>query len=295
MSMPDLWKPWQPRVSFPLFSGVENTYEFTVQPTLKISSWRNFVYPAYAAYKNLKTWHHAFHDYLNILVSNRITFDVHRLDQEGRYIEGLGRYGPYGIGDSFIYKTRIGDRQSEQDGLILFVASRGRVDPMGSSPGNMTARYVGPHCVSGYRTGFFSRSLNDSKGHYGFLGLNPALTRNPEIRAGLLLINHSSDLAYGKAVEPRVRLYKSHDDFLEADFGPIAPHGFREVALVELFPELESWGKDACNIWAVTECKGVTLASFHTYRNRRTELMAIEHSRPSHTQVIKYWKRNDRT
>jgi hypothetical protein len=284
----NLWHPWQPRVSFPFFSGVENTFEFTVQPSLKIQGWRNFAYPAYTAYKKQKTWGHALRDYAHILSGNHIYFDVHRLKQDGTYIKSEGRFGPFGIGQSFVFKSASDPKGSQ--GLMLFVASRGRLDKMTSSPGNMTVRYASPEAISGYRTGFFARPLNEKKGHYGYMGLNPALSQNPKMESGILLINHSSDPEYNTAVSPTVRLYKSHDEFIETDFGAIAPHGFLEKGLHQLFPQFETFRADAKNLWTVSNCKGVSLASFHTYRNLQGQLMAIEHSRPSHAQVIQYWK-----
>ncbi len=285
----NLWQPWQPRVSFPFFCGVENTFEFTVQDSLRIQGWRNFSYPAYTAYKKQKTWTHALHDYGHILSGNHIYFDVHRLNQDGTYVQSEGRFGPFKIGESFVFKSNLSDKAGT-NGLMLFVASRGRLDKMTSSPGNMTVRYASNQAVAGYRTGFFARPLNEKKGHYGYMGLNPALSQNPQIESGILLINHSSDPEYSKAVTPKVRLYKSHDEFIESELGAIAPHGFLEKGLHEIFPQFESFKAGAKNLWTVSNCQGVSLASFHTYRNRQGQLMAIEHSRPSHAQVIQYWK-----
>jgi hypothetical protein len=107
----------------------------------------------------------------------------------------------------------------------------------------------------------------------------------------MLLINHSSDPAYSKSANPVIRLHKSHDEFLEADFGPIKAHSFTEQGLDQLFPNWADWSKNSKNIWTVAQCKGVTLASFHTYRRNDNTLLAIEHSRPSHAQVINYWKK----
>lgn len=286
----NLWHPWEPRVYFPFFHSYENTFEFTVQPSLRIQSWRNFVYPAYTAYKKLKSWNHAFHDYVHILSGNHIYFDVHRLDKNGNYIQSEGHFGPFRIGETFVFKTSL-ENQPGENGLMLFVASRGRLDKMTSSPGNMTVRYANQKAIAGYRTGFFARPLNEKKGHYGYMGLNPALCMDPKIKSGLLLINHSSDPGYTNFVQPRVRLYKSHDDFLEAEFGSIPPHGFLEKSIPDLFPHFLEWSQKAKYLWTVSECKGVSLASFHTYRDDQNQLLAIEHSRPSHAQVVQYWKK----
>jgi hypothetical protein len=290
MSLPaDIWKPWQPRVYFPFFSGVENTFEFTVQDTLAVQGWRNFAYPAYTAYKKQKTWGHALHDYLHLLGPDQLSFTVHSLNEDGTYRSAEGTFGPFAIGQSFVFKKDLSEKP-EATGMMVFVASRGRIDKMTSSPGNMTVRYASKKSVAGYRTGFFARPLNSGKGHYGFMGLNPALSKNSKLQSGILLINHSSDPAYENSANPVVRVYKSSDSYLEADFGAILPHSFKERSLDDLFPNFESWCGHSEKLWTVAHCKGFTLASFHTYRDQAKALMAIEHSRPSHAQVINYWK-----
>lgn len=103
-------------------------------------------------------------------------------------------------------------------------------------------------------------------------------------------MNHSSDPTYDKIAKPIVRLYKPGGSYLEAVFGEILPHGFLEKSYHDLFPNFDSWVGDAQNVWSVSECKGVSLASFHVYRAQDGHLLSIEHSRPSHAQVLLYWK-----
>lgn len=285
----ELWKPWEPRVYFPGFAGSVNTFEFTVQDSLEKMTLKQFLTPAYAAHKKVKSWPHAFHDYKGMILKKGIRFRVFRLSAEGKFMEKLTESTSIQIGESFTFRHDLSSAKDNE--MILFVASRGRADKMSSSPGNMSVRYTNPSGVSGYRTGFFARPLNSGKGHFGFTGLNPAISLNPRIQSGALMINHSSEPGYSQVVNPKIRLHRSKEEFLEASFGEIQPHGFREVNLEALFPQLEKWKSEASALWTVAECKGVTLASFHTYRNESGNLLAIEHSRPSHTQVIEYWKK----
>jgi hypothetical protein len=285
----NLWKPWQPRVAFPAFAGSLNVFEFTIQDSLEKLTFKQFLTPAYAASKKVKSWSHALNDYKGLILRQGISFQVFRLSAGGVFQEKLFQSKEIGIGESFTFRHDL--REMKENEMILFVASRGRADKMSSSPGNMTVRYTNPQAVCGYRTGFFARPLNSGKGHFGYTGLNPALSYNPQIQSGNLLINHSSEPSYNQSVNPKIRLHRSKEEYVEASFGEIQPHGFREVNLQSLFPEFEKWKSESPNLWTVSECKGVTLASFHTYRNREGNLLAIEHSRPSHTQVIDYWKK----
>lgn len=276
-------------MAFPAFSKTENTFEFTVQTSLVSNSFRQLVAPAYSAIKGDKGIKHALNDYFNLFLNSRITFKVHRLTSEGAYIAPIENSRPLAVGESYIYNHNL--TRADKDELILFVASRGRGDKNTSSPGNMTARYVTSTSIAGYRTGFFARPLNDQKGHYGFTGLNPALVSDEKIKSGLLLMNHSSNPDYNQSVNPTIKIYAETGETFEAAFGSISPHGYKEVILDDAFSEIAKWKKYRVNFWSSTHCKGVTLASFHTYRDTNNILIAIEHSRPSHAQVINYWKK----
>ncbi len=83
----DLWKPWEPRVSFPAFAGTKCTFEFTVQETLDRLGWRQLASPLYAGYKKVKTWPHVWHDYQSMLLGKGIEFSVYRLKEDGTFIE----------------------------------------------------------------------------------------------------------------------------------------------------------------------------------------------------------------
>jgi hypothetical protein len=283
-----LWQAWEPRVSFPAFSGAFNSYEFTVQPGLDCRKLKHFLYPLYLWRRNEIGWPEALARYRQLLKGAHITFRVYRLSANGEFLSELGRSKPVAIGETYIFQHDMRDARADE--IILFVASRGRMDKFFSSPGNMTARYSTPKSVAGYRTGFFARPLNCGKKHYGYTGLNPGMPSDPRIRSGVLLINHSSDPAYNQSVSPVMRLYRGKDAYLERSFGAIPPHGFRELMVADAFPEAVEWRQARQPLWMVTECKGVTLASFHVYRDLEGQLLAIEHSRPSHAQVLDYWK-----
>ncbi len=283
-----LWKEWEPRVLFPAFAGAFNSYEFTVQPTLENKSLKNLMYPLYLWQKKEIMFRNMVARYLQMLRGERIKFRTYRLSSDGELLAHVGESRSIAMGETYIFQHDL--REEKYNEIILFVASRGRMDKFFSSPGNMTARYSTKKAISGYRTGFFARPLNCGKGHYGYTGLNPAVTYESGINMGILLINHSSDPMYNKSVSPIIRVYQSKDIYLEHSFGEIKPHGFKEVVIENLFPETKEWKKNNQNFWVVTECKGASLASFHTYRNIEGQLLAIEHSRPSHAQILDYWK-----
>lgn len=283
-----LWRDWEPRVAFPAFAGMFNSYEFTIQPGLELRSLKNLLYPIYLLRSKEITLRDACVRYLQLLRGPRIAFRTYRLNAQGGFIEELIPSAPITTSETYIFQHDL--REAKADEMILFVGTRGRMDKFFTSPGSMTARYSAEHGIAGYRTGFMARPLNAGKGHYGFTGLNPATTNNPHIRMGILLINHSSNPAYNQSAAPVVRLHRTKNDYIERSFGMIAPHGFLEIDLETVFPELAAMKENHGPFWFVTECKGTTLASFHTYRNMQHQLLAIEHSRPSHAHILDYWK-----
>jgi hypothetical protein len=174
----------------------------------------------------------------------------------------------------------------EGDYLAIMVMSRGRTDYFRSSPGSYSMTYVGPRTFTTYRTGGFSRFLNepDRKTHKGFRGINPKALADDRHLSGVLLINHSSSPRYNETVAPHSLLRRGDGAVRDAPFGSIPPFGAVERSLEDLF------GRDVSEFLApfggkgtvITTCPGVTLASIHTMRARDGSSMAIEHSRPTH-------------
>jgi hypothetical protein len=289
----DIWKAWEPRVIFPVFADCENTFDFAVQTTLRPRTLKEWALPGYYALKKQKDWGSALRCYGDVLFDRRIRFRGAFLDRDGQLIKRLSFEGAYGPGDSFslnLNEKLQDEGVSLQDGEFLLIASRGRADRWSSSPGNVTARYVGERFIAGYRTGFFARPLNENrKAHFGFTGLNPKVLITNDLEASLLLINHSSDPSYDVVCRPTVRLHRSPQEFIEADFGDIPPLGMRERRLTEMFPNAREYlAPVGGRGFTVTKVKGVTLASIHMFRSHSNQTFSLEHSRPSHANVIRY-------
>lgn len=293
MLPPDIWQPWEPRVIFPVFGDCENTFDFAVQPNLFPRNFRSFVKPFYYFLTKKKPFARMAADYKHFLSREKIRFRSAFLDRDGNLIKRWDLPGTYGVGQSIsVNLNRLMNEAglSLIDGEFLLVASRGRPDLWSSSPGNVTARYVGSSYIAGYRTGFFARALNsNAKGHFGFTGINPKILLNNELEPSLMLLNHSSEPSYERSVEPKVRLFRNTDEFLEADFGPIPPFGIRERSLRSLFPQADEFlAPVGGRGFTITQAKGVTLASIHLMRGKSGKTLGMEHSRPAHGNVIKY-------
>jgi hypothetical protein len=169
------------------------------------------------------------------------------------------------------------------------VANHGRPDLFNSSPGNATLRAISNDTVAGYRTGFFCRTLNDGKKHFGFTGLNPQIEVSEHAVASLLFVNHSSDPAYDRQVSPTVRLHRSVGEFIEVSFGNIPAHAAVEKPITELFPNAaEFLAPCGGRGFSVSTLKGATLASVHVLRRPDGVLLSMEHSRPAYPNIVDY-------
>lgn len=285
------WRQEEPRLNFPIFAGAENHIDFTLQddPPLTL---RRFAAPAYHFAKGRKPLGTMLTDYRHFVAGEPYRFKGVFLDRQGRERLSGPLEGEYRAGDFFHCNLNDWLKANDiplEDGNFVLVASRGRADRFLSSPGNVTLRVVTDERVCGYRTGFFSRPLNAGHKHFGFTGLNPHVEVNADWLSSLLLINHSSDPAYDKTVNPTVRLYREGGDFLEAPFGDIAPHAALERSMLDLFPEAEAFlAANGGRGYTVTRLKGASLASIHVQRSRAGQLASMEHSRPAHPNVVDY-------
>lgn len=285
------WGQEQPRLNFPIFAGVENHIDFTLQadPALTL---KRLAVPLYHFVKRRKTLRMMINDYCHLAFGEPYRFKAIYLDRQGNQLLSSAMPGEFRAGGFF--HCHIDHWLAEHgvplvDGNLVLVASRGRADRFLSSPGNVTLRIVTPTNICGFRTGFFSRTLNAGQSHFGFTGLNPHVESNARWLSSLLLINHSSDPAYAQRVTPTVRLYRSADEFLEAPFGEIAPHAALEKTIDELFPEaLTFLAGNHGRGHTITKLKGATLASIHVMRTREGRLTSMEHSRPAHPNIIDY-------
>ena len=286
-----LWAEHEPRLHFPVFKDKTNFVEMTIQPATA-SLFRQLSSPAYYWLKKKKPARLAVRDYFNFLLNRPYKFRGAFFNQTGQCIHNETFEGKFRRGELFgcnVNEMLASAGIEMCDGTFALISSRGRPDLLTSSPGNATLRVEGHGNVAGYRTGFFCRTLNAGKKHYGFTGLNPQVEIKKDKVASLLFINHSSDPNYKTYVRPNVKLFKNTGDFIEADFGQIPPHAAIERRLDELFPTgaeflAETGGKGH----TITQVQGATLASMHLLRDHSGELLAIEHSRPSFTNIVSY-------
>lgn len=223
----DFWKEWEPRVSFPTFRGVENSYSFVPDSSLNKINLRTLALPVYYLWQGQKSFKSTLQTYKWILTNKKIKFRGALLSRDGKLLGDFSVPGEFGPGD--ILEIKVSELRSklglpDEDGQFLLIADRGRLDRTNSAPGNTTIRYIGKTFIAGYRTGFFARPLNSStKGHYGFTGINPQIMLTNNLVSSLLLINHSSNPEYTTSVNPTVRLYRNNREFIEASFGEIPP------------------------------------------------------------------------
>lgn len=288
-----LWKATEPRAMFPVFAQVQNTVDFMVQAGPR-SSLKQIFAPAYHWYRGRKGLAGIASDYYNMILAPPYRFRGVFLSLSGRVVAECHFDGAFEVGQLFCADLNrvLADRGlAPIDGSFILIASRGRNDLWNSSPGNATMRYVGDNFVAGFRTGFFARVLNPVRGkkHQGFTGVNPQVVVRGDFISGLLLMNHSSDPLYDRTVRPVTRLHRNQDEFIEAEFGEIAPFGMTERSVEDLFPEAREFlGPVNGEGFTVSSAKGSTLASFHIIRSRSGRTLALDHSRPAHTNVVDY-------
>lgn len=287
------WQPWHPRAFFPVFADVQNTVDFIVQRHQSFSL-RALAMPAYAVLKKRKSTSDALRDYGNILLSRPYHFRGVLVDRAGTFVAEWPLGNGLRAGDYFSADINHLCREAGiklMDGQWVLIANRGRADLMGSSPGSATMRYVGANYVAGFRTGLFTRVINpvNGKKHFGFTGINPQVMVHPNLVASVLLINHSSDPAYDRAVAPTIRLYRNNTEYLEAPFGDIPSHGALERRVTDLFPQAEAYlAANQGRGLTVAHASGVSLASLHLLRSPKGDTLGIDHSRPAYTNVVDY-------
>lgn len=286
-----LWSPTEPRLIFPVFAGMENVIDLTLQPGPR-RTWRDLARPAYNHYRRGKPLGPVLRDYWNLVFDPAYRFRGCYLDRDGKLLLNTPLPGRFREGGYFSVQINqwLQDNGVPQgDGAFILVANRGRTDLWNSSPGNASLRVISPTHVTGFRTGFFTRSLNDGKKHFGFTGLNPQVVVDDQVVASLMLINHSSEPSYNSTVAPTVKLHRSPEEFIEAPFGEIPPFGTRERGLSELFPQAQEFLKPTQGRgFSVAQCKGSTLASIHVFRDKSGAVLSMDHSRPAHTNIVDY-------
>lgn len=289
-----LWKSWEPKAVFPLFTETRTWIDFIAQDSLRCQSVKEFMRPIYYLWQRKKSLPQVIRDSISTVFEKPMRLRGVALDRKGRYI-GQWQLGEVRHPGDFISVeiSRLAENEGITlgDGVFVLLASRGRNDMWNSSPGSATVRYIGDGIIGGYRTGLFARPLNPIHGkkHFGFIGLNPQIVIDDRIVASILLINHSSDPEYDRIVTPTIRLHRSPQEYLEAKFGEIYPHGALERSITDLFPEAEQFlASTGGKGFTVAQAKGVSLASLHILRARDGISVGIDHSRPAFTNVVDY-------
>lgn len=288
-----LWHSWEPRAVFPVFADAVNAVEFVVQESLR-ATFRSLVRIGYAFVKKQRSIDAVYRDAVNGMLGRGMRFRGAFVTRNGEFVGTWTLSPPLQAGQFFstcINDLLEKDGVSARDGLFFLIANRGRLDRWSSSPGSATVRYVGKEYVAGYRTGLFTRPLNPVAGkrHFGFTGINPQILVEDDIVASVLLINHSSDPEYDRSVTPTIRLYRDAQTYLETFFGEIQPHGAVERTVIDLFPNaVEFLAPSSGKGLTIARAEGASLASLHLLRSRTGRTMALDHSRPSYTNVVDY-------
>ena len=109
-----------------------------------------------------------------------------------------------------------------------------------------------------------------------------------DVEASAYFFNFSSDPGYDFTADPNVTLLRDDGERLESSFGEIPPFGARERSLTDIFGnEVRDFlAPPATYGTLIAEQAGVTIGSAHIIRNRRTQSMGIEHTRPTHMYVM---------
>lgn len=290
------WASWEPRFGFPVFTGIRAFVSFSIHPEYRPINYQKLFADTKNAFSTSPWFAAAFvKNILPVVLFCRnpqIHFRLILMTRQGKYLATHslpGSYPPGGSIDVDVSGVLQGLGYPDGDYMAILVMSNGRHDGFRSSPGAYSMTYVGENTFSTYRTGGFTRILNDprKKSHYGFRGINPTVVASSQTLSSLLLINHSSYPRYSATVVPTTILLRGDGETREASFGPIPPFGGVERTIEDLFGSdvvdfLRPFGGRGTTI---TTCPGVTLASLHLVRSRDGSSFSIEHSRPTHTYL----------
>lgn len=293
----NVWKTREPRFGFPIFKGIQNFVSFSVRPDFLPVDYAKMRREGYAAFKNGPRSVGGFlKNNIPLLLFSRnpnLRFKLIVTSRKGEYLgikKIAGVYPPGGSVDSNVTDVIKEMGLPDDDYMAILVMSNGRHDGVRSSPGSYSITYAGKDIYSTYRTGGFTRTLNDprKKSHFGFRGINPTVIATRDTMSSLFLINHSSYPGYNETVTPHSVLLRADGQTREASFGKIPAFGGREMPVDKLFGEdvvdfLASFGGKGT---VITTCPGVTLASIHITRARDGSSFSIEHSRPTHVYLL---------
>lgn len=282
------WNHNEPRVFLPFFADQENYVDITIQESFSIFS-KKLIAPLYYLIKKRKNFYSTMNDYFILIFKPAYKFRGIFFSNDGQMYKSEEFEGKFRTGDIFHLNLNKWIGNNTHDGIFILIANHGRADFFNSSPGNVSINYLNKNYLSGFRTGFFCRKINEEKKHFGFTGINPQIQISDNKISSLLLINHSSKVNYKEIVKPIVRLYKNKNDYLEACFGEIKPYCGLERSIKDLFPDAKIFlKKSEDQAFTITSLQGSSLASIHIIRNNFGQLLAIDHSRPAYPNILNY-------
>ena len=292
-----IWREYEPRFGFPVFKEAACRVSLAIPPDFNPRSYAKYKSVGKALIKQKMPAPGAFlAEQLSLWLSRNgksVRFHLIITTRDGGYLgrhDVPGSFPPGGAVEVDLDAVLAEMGQPKDDYLAIIVMSHGRMDGFRSSPSSFSMTYVGERHYATYRTGAFARTLNDPrrKGHVGFRGIDPKIVATDEAMSGIMLINHSSNPTYDTAVRPSALLLRADGETREAVFGQIPAFGALERSVADLFGDdvrefLAPFGGNGTTI--ITN-KGTTLASLHLMRDGTGKLMAIEHSRPTHTYLF---------
>lgn len=288
-----MWKSYEPRLHIPVLKGYDTIIDIACYEAFnKKRTVRDLAKIFYYYFKKIKSFSETCALFKSWLLMSPTRYRCILFDSNHES-QGTVDLKDYQMRDSLIFEVKkvfpkvIFDR----DYSLVLVASRGRIDRWSSSAGNISVKYFNQDHLFGYRTGFFARNLNHAKGHFGFTGINPSVLITSDLGSKLLFMNHSSNPDYDVTIEPQITLKNVNNETLTRSFGKIPPHFFRTMDVEDIFPEAQEFLKAGQGSGVtITELKGYSVASYHFNYNKKTGSYAVDHSRPSHANVIDYMR-----
>ncbi len=290
-----LFKPHEPRNVYPVFAECQNRLSYIFRDIYVAKPHQALRFATKSVIERDKRASIPFLSrvLLDSLRGIRMRFRGAYLDRDGHLICEFPELAEVSYRQSF--DLSVNDLLREkgipvQDGQFLMIADRGLKLDSGLSTGTLTATYINNKTFTCYRNAIFARPVNDFAHHKprGFRSIAPHMFVSGELDSYAFFCNFSSDAAYDRVANPKVRLYRDEKEFLEGNFGNIPAFGAAERSMRQLFgDEVEEFLKssDGCGT-LVAEEASLTLSSIHLIRNRRAGTMSIEHTRPTHMYVV---------
>lgn len=286
-----MWTQNEPRLHIPILAEPSETYiDFAANHDFKKRTLKGLARVVYYYIKKIKNFKESLFLLWCWIFQPEVKYRFVILDSHGKSYLGPISLKEHQRNSSFSFKLSdyVRKEQLKPHSTLVIIGSRGRVDRWSSSPGNVSVKFVTPQSIYGYRTGFFARQLNARKGHFGFTGVNPKVILDSEYGSKVMLVNHSSKPEYDQVLNPRLKIFNLNNEFLEAEFGKIEPHSYRIVDLEEIIPGAQELLKKTDGLgMSVIEEKGSSLASYHLVYNKKTGSIAMDHSRPSQSQLLR--------